>query len=155
MRSRKSSSRTWKQSKTLGARCFPEGSPFGSYWIGGSKAVVCWPNSIAISGADLGPSLPGYAEHTEARKLPRKYGIDQGENQVFFLHREYFPPENHVSNYIFFRKWRTARVSHIPPINSNESLMARAANSFFQNMVGGSNFYFNRPEVAKRQKNGK
>lgn len=30
--------------------------------------------------------------------------------------------------------------------------MARTANNFFQNMVGGSNFYFNRPVVAKRQK---
>lgn len=63
--------------------------------------------------------------------------------------------KSHVSNYIFSLKWRTPRVSHLPPIDSNESLMVRTANSFFQNMVGGSNFYFNRPRVVRKIENQK
>lgn len=142
----------------LRSSVFPRRSSDLNVLIGNAKAVVCWPTSIAISGAGLGTFLPGYTEHTETCKLPHKYviehkyAIEQGGNQALFLHWEYFPHKIHVSNYIFFLKWRTPRVSHIPPINSNESLMARTANNFFQNMVGGSNFYFNRPVVAKRQK---
>lgn len=89
-------------------------------------------------------------QSTETRKLPRKYVIDQGENPVLFLLQKYFPHKSHVHNYIYSLKWCTPRVSHTPPIDSNESLMARTANSFFQNTVGGSNFYFNSPRVVRK-----
>lgn len=151
MKSRGSSGRMWKQPKPNHLMYFPEGALFWTYRIGSSLTVIFWPNSITIS-RDVSIFLPGYTEHTETRKLPRKYVIDQGENPVLFLHQKYFPHKSHVHNYIYSLKWRTPRVSHTPPIDSNESLMARTANSFFQNIVGGSNFYFNRPSSEKDRK---
>lgn len=138
---------------SLGSRYCPKGALFHAHWIGSCEVVILWPKSITILRGDLGIFLPGYTKHTETHKLPHKYVIDQGENRVLFLHQKYFPHNSHVSNYIFFLKWHTPRFSHIPPIDSNESLMARTANSFFQNMVGGSNFYFNRPRVVRKTEN--